>query len=251
MSKNGKRSNGSETVYFSDEEGAKNVVGDAILNLWEAVNNLTRLRPRRRPRYRVTLFGSARAQPGTPAYEETKKLARKLASLGCDIVTGGGPGLMQAANEGAQASGRGKQGSIGIRIDLQAEQKTNPFVGQVYEHKTFFSRLHHFVLLSDAFVVVSGGIGTTLETAMIWQLLQVRKIYGTPLILVGDMWKDFVAWARRHMLASEPPLATAEDLKIPRCVGTVEEAVEIIRVHRERWAREGRAPAKERRRKPS
>ena len=232
--------NGPETVYFADEEEAKKVVGDVVLNLWEAVNNLTRLRPRRRQRYRVTIFGSARAQPGTAAYEETKSLARQLARLGCDIVTGGGPGLMQAANEGAYSVSKDRRGSIGLHIDLEAEQNVNPFVGQVYAHRTFFSRLHHFALLSDAFVVVPGGVGTTLETTMIWQLLQVRKIEGTPLILIGEMWADFMAWARRHMLASTPPLAAPKDLRIPDCVPTAKEAVALIKKSRDRWARQGR-----------
>lgn len=102
--------------------------------------------------------------------------------MGCEIVTDGGPGLMQAANEGArQAAPENQARSIGMRIMLEFEQRTNPFVGQAHEHRTFFSRLHHVVLLSHAFVVVPGGIGTTLEALMIWQLLQVRKLYGTSL----------------------------------------------------------------------
>lgn len=237
-----------DTVYFADEEIAKRVVGDSILKLWEAVDDLTRLRPRRRPRYRVTVFGSARARRGTAAYRDARRLAQDLARLGCDIVTGGGPGLMRAANEGALAAGRGEKSSIGIRVDLRTEQRTNPFVGQSYRHRTFFSRLHHFVLLSDAFVVVTGGIGTTLEAFMIWQLLQVRKIYNTPLVFVGPQWEDLVRWARRHMLSTAPPLAHRRDLLIPRCAKTVAEAVEIVRRHRARWARNGRAVFNDRRR---
>ncbi|MEI4926893.1 LOG family protein, partial [Klebsiella pneumoniae] len=92
-----------------------------------------------------------------------------------DIVTGGGPGLMQAANEGAaQVRAPERNRSVGIRVDLPFEQEANPFVEQAYEHGTFFTRLHHFVLVSDAFVVVPGGIGTVLEMMMVWQLLQVR-----------------------------------------------------------------------------
>lgn len=229
-----------DTVYLADEEDSKKVIGDAILNLWEAVNNLTRLRPRRRPRFRVTVFGSARAQPGTEAYDQTYRLAHKISRLGCDIVTGGGPGLMEAANKGAHQGGRGKKGSIGLNIDIEAEQNVNPFVGQVYTHKTFFSRLHHFVLLSDAFVVVSGGIGTALEVMMVWQLLQVRKIYRTPLILVGPMWKDLVVWARRHMLSGENPRALPVDLAIPHCVDTVDEAYELIKKQRRLWRAKNR-----------
>ena len=89
-----------------------------------------------------------------------------FASLGCDIVTGGGPGLLQAANEGANSDGA--PGSMGIRVELPLEYEVNPFVEQALEHETFFTRLHHFVIASDAFVVVPDGIGTVLEMLMIW-----------------------------------------------------------------------------------
>jgi hypothetical protein len=102
-------------------------------------------------------------------------------------------------------------------------------------HRTFFTRLHHFVLLSSAFVVVPGGIGTTLETMLIWQLLQVRHAYDTPLVLVGSMWEELVRWARRHMASHEPHLASARELTIPTCVRTVDEAVEVIRRHRRKF----------------
>src|SRR5678815_3496371 len=100
---------------------------------------------------------------------------RDSAHMGCDIVTGGGPGLMQAANEGAATAGA-SVGSVGIRVELPFEQDVNPFVAEAFEHKTFFTRLQHFVIASDAFVVVPGGIGTVLEMLMIWQLLQVRHV---------------------------------------------------------------------------
>ena len=91
------------TISLADEEAVKQVLVNSVFGLWDIVNNLTRLRPSRRERYRVTIFGSARAKPGTYVYEEVKRVATALAELGCDIVTGGGPGLMQAANEGASA----------------------------------------------------------------------------------------------------------------------------------------------------
>lgn len=116
-----------------------------IFGLWDAVNELTRLRPSKRERYRVTIFGSARAVPGSDTYEETKRAATALASMGCDIVTGGGPGLMQAANEGAKSAGEQIE-SMGIRIELPFEQDVNAFVTQAFEHRTFFTRLHQFVL---------------------------------------------------------------------------------------------------------
>jgi uncharacterized protein (TIGR00730 family) len=225
-------------VSLADEEAVKKVLVDSVLGLWDVVNNLTRLRPTRRERYSVTIFGSARAKPGTFAYEETKRVATALTALGCDIITGGGPGLMQAANEGAEAvSERGK--SLGIRVDLPFEQEVNPFVELAFEHRTFFTRLHHFVLASDAFIVAPGGIGTVLETMMIWQLLQVRHLDSTPLILVGGMWPGLIEWARTSMLSFETPLANAGDFDIPRCVTNAEDAIAIIRERHAQWLREG------------
>src|SRR6187455_3010303 len=192
----------SAAVSLNDEEAVKKVLIDSVLGLWDVVNNLTRLKPSRKDRYRVTIFGSARAKPGTIAYEETKRAARALAAMGCDIITGGGPGLMQAANEGVDAAGGSH--SMGIRVDLPFEQEVNPFVELAFEHRTFFTRLHHFVLASDAFVVAPGGIGTVLETVMIWQLLQVRHLQNTPLLLVGRMWSGFIEWARNSMLSFDP-----------------------------------------------
>ena len=219
-----------DVVSLNDEEAVKTVLVESVLGLWDVVNNLTRLRPSRKERYRVTIFGSARAKPGTIAYEETKRVAKALAALGCDIITGGGPGLMQAANQGVDAAG---SKSMGIRVDLPFEQEVNPFVELAYEHRTFFTRLHHFVLASDAFIVAPGGIGTVLETMMIWQLLQVRHLQQTPLILVGKMWPGLVEWVRGTMLSFETPLINSEDVGIPVCVNNADEAIAIIRRHRE------------------
>jgi uncharacterized protein (TIGR00730 family) len=200
------------------------------------VNNLTRLRPSRRDRYRVTIFGSARVPADHWVYVAIRDLAAELTRLGCDIVTGGGPGLMQAANEGVrQVDPGGTKQSLGIRVELPFEQDVNAFVTQAYEHNTFFTRLHHFVLVSDAYVVVPGGIGTILETMMIWQLLQVRKLHDTPLILVGRMYDELVDWARTNMLRPDCPLASPEDMDIPTCVGDGPSIIRIIREHYERW----------------
>jgi uncharacterized protein (TIGR00730 family) len=201
------------------------------------VNNLTRLRPSKRERYRVTIFGSARVKAGSFAYEETKRLAAALAEMGCDIITGGGPGLMQAANEGAGSAPERAQ-SVGIRVDLPFEQEVNAFVTEAFEHRTFFTRLHQFVLTSDAFVVAPGGIGTVLETMMIWQLLQVRHLENTPLILVGRMWPGLIEWARNAMLSVDPPLANAEDMAIPRCAADADAAIAIIREQQAVWLKQ-------------
>src|SRR5262245_63861151 len=139
-----------DVISLGDENAVKEIVWKSVLGLWDLINDLTRLQPSRRERYRVSIFGSARAEKGSFGYEETKRVAAALAELGCDIVTGGGPGLMEAANEGA-ASSPERARSVGIRVDLPFEQEGNTFVGMAFEHRTFFTRLHQFVLMSDGF----------------------------------------------------------------------------------------------------
>ena len=225
-----------DSVCITDSESAYRVIQESVLGLWEVVNTLATVRPPKRDRYRVTIFGSARLKPETPLYKEVSWLASELTVMGCDIVTGGGPGLMQAANEGSvKADPADITQSIGVRIGLDFEQDTNPFVEKVYQHRTFFSRLHHFVLLSDAFVVVPGGIGTTLEALMIWQLLQVRKLQATPLIMIGPMWADLLKWAERYMLHNGSPMTSKADLQIPNCVDTFAEAIAILKRSQASW----------------
>jgi uncharacterized protein (TIGR00730 family) len=235
MTENKMKEESPKTVSLSDEAAVKKVLTDTVFGLWEIVNNLTRLQPSKKEHYRVSIFGSARIAPNTFAFDEVKRLAKALAEMGCDVVTGGGPGLMLAANEGAAAAQKSQNGSIGIRIDLPFEQEANPFVQQVYEHQTFFTRLHHFVLASDAFVVTPGGIGTLLEASMIWQLLQVRHIKDVPLIFVGQMWHELVDWASKHMLNEASPLAKSEDISIAVCLKDADEAIAVLREHHDRW----------------
>lgn len=229
-------------VRLDDERKVMDLLSRSVFGLWTVVNDLTRLRPVERRAYRVTIFGSARIDPGHWVYHAVRDLGAELTRLGCDIVTGGGPGLMQAANEGARiADPDGRQRSVGIRIELPFEQEVNQYVGEVYQHASFFTRLHHFALVSDAFVVVPGGIGTVLEMMMVWQLLQVRKLYDTPLVCAGPMWSELVEWARRSMLRPDAPLASPEDMAIPRCVTDGPEIVRIIREHHAHWS--ARKPA--------
>jgi uncharacterized protein (TIGR00730 family) len=226
----------SDIVKLSDEDAAVALLERAVTDLWDVVNNLTRFRRTTRQNYRVTIFGSARLLPGSHPYESVKQLAASLAAMDCDILTGGGPGLMRAANEGAstvETSARHR--SVGINIELPFEQEVNPFVTQAYEHRTFFSRLHHFMIASDAFIIVPGGIGTLLELSLAWQLLQVRKLYQTPLIFIGKMWADLVEWGRRSMLVEGSELASSVDFNIPQCVHTIEEATTLIRENRAIW----------------
>jgi uncharacterized protein (TIGR00730 family) len=228
------------TVSLADEDGVRRIVTDTVFGLWAMVNNLTRLRPTKRERYRVTVFGSARTEPGHWVYVEVKRMCAALSAMGCDIVTGGGPGLMQAANEGAQEAQAGERvQNIGIHVELPFEQEVNPFVEQAFEHQSFLTRLHQFVLMSDAYIVAPGGIGTVLESMMIWQLLQVRHLHDTPLVFAGPMWKGLVDWAAAQMLRAGFELANAADMKIPRCVDNAEQAIAIVCEHHARWQASG------------
>ena len=205
------------------------VIEAAVNDLWSVVNELSRIPPKRSPFFRVAIFGSARTEPGSPTYEDVKRFARYLAERGCDIVTGGGPGLMQAANEGENLGDPdNRTRSYGVRVELPFEQGANAFVEKVYTHRTFYSRLAQFVRLSSAYVIVAGGIGTTLEALMIWQLLQVRHVEGVPLIFVGPMWKDLVVWARKHMTTGAEMLASPGDIDIPICVDTIDDAMHAL-----------------------
>jgi len=226
----------SDIVRLSDEDATVAVLERAVTGLWDTVNELTRLRRTSRQNYRVTIFGSARLQPGTPAYDSVKQLAAGLTDLGCDIISGGGPGLMQAANEGAlSVDPEALHRSVGIRVDLPFEQTINPYVGKAYGHGTFFSRLHHFMIASDAFIVVPGGIGSLLELSLAWQLLQVNRLHNTPLIVVGKMWESLIDWGREWMLRDGLELASTGDFDIPQCASSAEETIALIRTSREAW----------------
>src|SRR5437764_12688679 len=213
------------------------VLDKAIYQLWETINDLDQITPDRVEHYRVSIFGSSRIQRGDPIYEEVKSLSFELARMGIDIVTGGGPGLMEAANSGAtegQIESRAR--SFGLAIHLPTEEQANPFVNKVFRHRTFFSRLHHFVRLSSAFIVMPGGIGTALELFMVWQLVQVKHVTEHPLILVGTMWTGLIDWIRETMITRG--LASPQDMKAVSVVGSYEEAVQIIRASYERFIQE-------------
>jgi uncharacterized protein (TIGR00730 family) len=214
------------------------ILDQAIYRLWETINDLDQIQPERVEHYRVSIFGSSRIRTGDPIYEEVKKLSHDLAKMGVDIVTGGGPGLMEAANAGAM-EGKGETGkafSYGLAIHLPTEETANPFVDKVFRHRTFFSRLHHFIRLSSAFIVMPGGIGTALELFMVWQLLQVKHMKEHPLILVGTMWPGLIDWLQGTML--ERGLVSAPDFDVIKVVGSSDEAIPIIRDSYERWLQE-------------
>ncbi|HSD72630.1 MAG TPA: LOG family protein, partial [Thermoanaerobaculia bacterium] len=159
--------------------------------------------------------------------------ASRLTELGCDIVTGGGPGLMEAANEGAASSrGTRKTRSFGLTISIPYE-KANPYLDTVTAHRTFFSRLHHFVRMSQAFVIFPGGVGTSLELLMVWQLLQVGFLTERPVVLVGEMWLGLIEWMRREMVSRS--LVNASDLDLITLAPSIDEAVAKIESHKSKF----------------
>src|SRR5438270_2290097 len=215
------------------------ILDKAIYQLWETINDLDQIQPEVVEHYRVSIFGSSRIRRGDPIYEEVKKLSFELSRMGVDIVTGGGPGLMEAANAGArEGQGESKAWSFGLAIHLPTEEGANAFVDKIFRHRTFFSRLHHFIRLSSAFIVVPGGIGTALELFMVWQLLQVKHVTEHPLILVGTMWKGLIDWIEDTMV--EQGLVSPGDLKMVSIVSSSDEAIPIIRASYERFREEKR-----------
>jgi uncharacterized protein (TIGR00730 family) len=152
-------------------------------------------------RFRVAIFGSARINEGSPEYALVYDLARLIASAEMDLVTGGGPGLMEAASNGYFVAKREtSQQSIGLNIRLPQGQRVAKHLDVKREFEHFSERLDNFVALSNAFVVTPGGIGTTLELFYTWQLAQVKEICDKPIILLGEMWFGLMEWIRNWPL---------------------------------------------------
>lgn len=146
--------------------------------------------------YRVSIFGSARIKPDSEYYEQVYELAFQLARRGVDIVTGGGPGLMEAANLGAKRGSRHSR-SFGLPIQLPFETDANSHLDVKYHHRRFSSRLDEFMRISQAVVVTPGGIGTLLELFYTWQLMQVEHITKRPLLLLGEeMWTPLLEFMK-------------------------------------------------------
>ena len=202
------------------------VIDGSVAQLWETIESLERLQPRNLERFRVSIFGSARISESDPLYAAAHTLAKRLAEAGCDIVTGGGGGIMQAVDRGASRDEvtRPVEGDLPVRT--VAEGDDAPFVERVYRHRTFFSRLHHFVRLSSAFIVLPGGIGSTLEAMMVWQLLQAKHLPPTPFLLYGSHWRGLCSWLEEQ--AMERGFVDPDDLRLPTLVDTVDQAVNII-----------------------
>lgn len=180
-------------------------------------------------RFRVCIFGSARLQPDHPTYEEVYQLSRMLAELNIDIVTGGGPGLMEAANKGLYDAESSIGRSYGLTIELpRSLELANRHLDIKSEHRRFSSRLDEFMRLSHAVVVAPGGIGTLLELVYVWQLIQVGMLEPRPVILLGrEFWEGMLAWMREQMLGGG--FIAARDLDWVICVDQPKEALPQIK----------------------
>lgn len=175
----------------------------------------------------VSIFGSARTQPEHPYYEMATEIADRLTEHGFGIISGGGPGIMEAANKGAQRSG-GK--SVGLNIELPHEQEANPYIDKdkLMNYDYFFVRKVMFVKYSQGFIVLPGGFGTLDELFEAITLIQTMKIAEFPIILVGkSYWAGLIDWIRKELLERERNISP-KDMNLFRLVDTAEEAVEHI-----------------------
>jgi uncharacterized protein (TIGR00730 family) len=155
-------------------------------------------------RFRVVIFGSSRIEKEDENWNLIYDLARKIAEEGMDIVTGGGPGLMDAASEGHFAGDKSQKfDSIGLQIKLPKEQRDAFHLDVKKEFYRFSNRLDSFIELANLVVVASGGVGTLLELLYTWQLLQVKMIFNIPIILLGEMWSDFINWIKKWPLKNQ------------------------------------------------
>jgi uncharacterized protein (TIGR00730 family) len=172
----------------------------------------------------VTIFGSARLQPGSPYYNKCLKVAESLAKDGFAVISGGGPGIMEAANKGAQnANGT----SVGLNIELPMEQTPNNFQDVRVEFRYFFVRKLMFVKYAVAYVIFPGGFGTLDELFEALTLIQTKKIRSFPVVLVGkSYWEGLIDWMRQTVLASGA--VNPEDIDLMHIVDEPEEVCAII-----------------------
>jgi uncharacterized protein (TIGR00730 family) len=172
----------------------------------------------------VSVFGSARLEPGSPYYNKCLRVAESLAKDGFAVISGGGPGIMEAANKGAQnANGT----SVGLNIELPREQMQNQFQDVRIEFRYFFVRKLMFVKYAVAYVIFPGGFGTLDELFEALTLIQTKKIRGFPVVLVGrEYWSGLIDWMRKTVLAENS--ISKEDLDLMHIVDEPEEVCEII-----------------------
>lgn len=175
----------------------------------------------------VSIFGSARTEPGHPYYLIAESIAEKLVQKGYGVITGGGPGIMEAGNKGAQKAG-GK--SVGLNIDLPFEQSHNAYIDadKLLSFDYFFVRKLMFIKYAQGFIVLPGGFGTLDELFEALTLIQTRKIGTFPIVLIGtSYWAGLLDWIKGTLLEKERHISP-EDLNLIETVDTAEEAVQRI-----------------------
>ena len=176
--------------------------------------------------FRVCIFGSARTTASSPFYAQVHELAKALAAQGVDIVTGGGPGLMEAANRGAKEAANSSR-SFGLPIELPFESDANSHLDVKRHHRRFSSRLDEFMRISHAVVMTPGGIGTCLEFLYTWQLLQVGHIKVRPVLLLGkEFWNGYLEWFEKTPLRLN--LMNQSDMGMFEIVDSVDEVIQRL-----------------------
>ena len=183
----------------------------------------------------ISIFGSARIMQGTPYYNKTVELAELLGQHDFAIISGGGPGIMEAANKGAHLQ---KQASIGLNIELPMEQTPNPYQDLSLGFRYFFVRKVMFVRYSMGYICMPGGFGTLDEFFESLTLMQTNKIYPIPLILFGsDFWQGLIDWIKATLIEYET--ISIEDLDLITITDDPQEVLEIMVRHRE-WKNQQR-----------
>lgn len=175
----------------------------------------------------VTIFGSARTKPDDPYYLMAEEIAEKVARKGYGIITGGGPGIMEAGNKGAQ---KGENSSVGLNIDLPFEQHYNPYIDKdkVLNFDYFFVRKVMFVKYSQGFIVMPGGFGTLDELFESLTLIQTHKIGRFPIVLVGkDFWGGLIDWIEQ-VVRDKYFNISPEDMNLIKVVDNADDAVKVI-----------------------
>ena len=206
-----------QALYTTNGQEAWRVLG-IMAEFAIATERLRGIRPA------ISMFGSARIQPGHAYYEKTKLIARLLSNAGFSVISGGGPGLMHAANEGAQA---GTSPAIGLNIMLPFEQGGNDHQDISVDFRYFFARKMMFVRFASAYVILPGGFGTLDELGEVLTLVQTGKSRKIPVILVGgDFWRGLLAWME-DKLVGEGMIAPA-DMQLMQVIEEPEAIVEAI-----------------------
>lgn len=183
-----------------------------------------------RKHFRVAIYGSARLKKNDPRYKMIYALAKKIAEEGIDLVSGGGPGLMDASSRGHHAGRKKKNNhalAFGLTIRLPTEQRESYHLDIKREFNKFSNRLDHFIALSNVVVVAPGGIGTMLELMYTWQLVQVKQVCDIPIILLGDMWSGLLEWIRKSPIRSK--FMDKSDMNLVFHAKTVSQAMTIIK----------------------